>query len=84
MPVLRIVYNEITLFDGEVSSFRWDDVPGQSVTVAAQLIKPKATANSGGLSAIAEMIAQASKAKTVEKRRELAQDTEIVKEAADD
>jgi hypothetical protein len=87
VSALTITYAGLTLFDGEVEGFRWDDVPGQSVTVTGQLAKPKA-AGGGGLSAVVDMIAQASKAKTAEKRRELAQsaDTnpETVEDAADD
>lgn len=81
MPVLTITYADLTLFDGEVDGFRWDDVPGQSVTVTGQLAKPKAAAS--GLSAIADMIAAASKAKTTEKRQQLAQ-TETITEIAED
>lgn len=84
MSTLTITYAGMTLFDGEVSAFRWDDVPGQSVTVTGQMAKPK-TANTGGLSAIADLIAQASKAKTTEKRRELTQtQTETLPETAED
>lgn len=86
MAVLTITYAGLTLFDGEVDGFRWDDVPGQSVTVTGQLAKPKAAA-AGGLSSIVDMLAQASKAKTAEKRRELAQtetETDIEEDAADD
>lgn len=80
----------MTLFEDEVSAFRWDDVPGQSVTVTAQLTKPKAASSSGGLSSIVDMIAQASKAKTDQKRRELAEQiteptiTEIAEDTADE
>ena len=87
MPVLTIIYGDLPIFSGEVDSFGWTDVPGQSVTVTGQLAKPKA-GGGGGLSAVVDMIAQASKAKTAEKRRELAQsaDTnpETVEDAADD
>jgi len=79
---LTITYAGLTLFDGEVDGFRWADVPGQSVTVTAQLAKPK-TSNGSGLSAIADMIAAASKAKTTEKRQQLAQ-TETITEIAED
>ena len=87
VPILRITYGDLELFNGDVEAFRWDDVPGKSVTVTAQLAAPKAKSGNG-LGAIADMIAQASKAKTAEKRRELAQsaDTnpETVEDAADD
>lgn len=84
MPVLTIIYGDLPIFSGEVDSFGWTDVPGQSVTVTGQLAKPKAAG--GGLSAIADMIAQASKAKTAEKRRELSQsvETETHSETAED
>lgn len=87
MSALTITYAGMTLFDGEVSAFRWDDVPGDSVTVTAQLAKPKTTAAGGGLSSIVDMLAQASKAKTDQKRRELAQPEttpETVEDAADE
>lgn len=90
MSVLTITYAGLTLFDGEVESFGWTDVPGQSVTVTGQLAKPKAASGGGGLGAIADMIAQASKAKTAAKHRELSQaaeadtDSEIAEDAADD
>lgn len=89
MPILTVTYNGLAIFNGEVAGFRWDDLPGQSVTVTAQVAKPKA-ASAGGLSAIADIIAQASKAKTAEKRRELSQAAEAdinsdnTEEAADD
>ena len=83
MSSLSITYAGMTLFDGEVSAFRWDDVPGDSVTVTAQLAKPKAAAGAGGLSSIVDLFAQASKAKTDQKRRELAQ-TETTPETAED
>lgn len=85
MPILTITYGDLELFSGDVEAFRWDDVPGKSVTVTAQLTAPKAK-SAGGLGAIADMIAQASKAKTAEKRRELTTDTDpdIAEEPADD
>lgn len=86
MSRLTVTYAGLTLFDGEVEGFRWDDVPGSSVTVTGQLAKPKAAA-AGGLSSIVDMLAQASKAKTDQKRRELAQtdpETDIEEDAADD
>lgn len=82
MSVLKIEYAGLCIFEGEVESFGWTDIPGQSVTVTGQIAKSK-TASSGGLSAIADLIAQASKAKTTEKRRELAQ-TETITEIAED
>lgn len=89
MPVLTITYSGMTLFSGEVDGFRWDDLPGESVMVTGQLAKPKASSG-GGLSAIADMITQASKAKTAAKHRELSQSvetethSEIAEDAADD
>lgn len=89
MSSLKIEYAGLIIFEGEVDSFGWTDVSGQSVTVTGQLAKPKA-ASSGGLGAIADMIAQASKAKTAAKHRELSQaaeadtNSEIAEDAADD
>lgn len=62
MPTLTITYCGMTLFDGEVDGFRWDDLPGHSVTVTGQLTKPKAAGT--GLGALAEMITAASRKKT--------------------
>ena len=84
MSSLTITYAGMTIFDGEVSAFRWDDVPGDSVTVTAQLAKPKSAAGAGGLSTIVDLFAQASKAKTAEKRRELTEQTETTTEIAED
>ena len=84
MPTLRITYGDLELFNDEVEAFRWDDVPGKSVTVTAQLPAPK-TKSGNSLGTIADIIAQASKAKTTEKRRELTQtETETVPEIAED
>lgn len=84
MPILTITYGDLTLFSGETEALRWDDCPGQSITVTGQLAKAKA-ASGGGLSAIADMIAQASKAKTAEKRRALEQtDTATVPDIEED
>lgn len=62
MPNLTITYCGMTLFDGDVEAFRWDDVPGQSVTVTGQLAKTKTAGN--GLGAIADLISAASRKKT--------------------
>lgn len=82
MSRLTITYAGLTLFDGEVEGFRWDDVPGSSVTVTGQLAKAK-TSGGSGLSSIVDMIAQASKAKTAEKRQQLTP-TETITEIAED
>ena len=62
MPTLTITYCGMTIFDGEVDGLRWDDLPGQSVTVTGQVAKSKAASN--GLGAIADMITAASRKKT--------------------
>lgn len=72
MPVLTITYGDLTLFDGDVAGIRFEDTPGHSVTVTGQMAKEK-TSGGGGLSAVVDMLAQASKAKTEEKRRLLAE-----------
>ena len=63
MPTLTIIYCGMTFFDGEVDGFRWEDLPGQSVTVTGQIAKAKAAAT-GGLGAIADLISAASRKKT--------------------
>jgi hypothetical protein len=68
VPTLRIIYGDIPLFEGEVDAFRWDDVPGQSVTVTGQISKAKA---GGGLTALTDMLTAASRQRTEAKRAEL-------------
>lgn len=58
MPILRITYGDIEIFNGDVDVFQWDDTPGQSVTVTGR-VKPK-PASTGLL----DLIANASRTRT--------------------
>lgn len=65
MRVLKIEYNGMTLFDGEVSELQWSDGAG-GVTVHGKVGGQKPSG-----AGILEMITNASKQKTEEKRKEL-------------
>ena len=72
MKRLTVTYNDITIFDADVDSFKWEDGP-DGVTVAG---KTKGARASGGGGGLLDLLAGARKQQTAaiveERKQELA------------